>query len=270
MEYIPQQHTTSHIVRFESYGVTAEVRFHPSIFPDDLYGVLPPGWRPAGSNAASVVFGIDDVMTQGQRMHRLKRNGRVIAECENVKDALHFLESRLQLYIAERTEQQVFVHAGAVEYQGKALLLPGRSFAGKTTLVAALLRAGANYLSDEFAVLDRHGRVHGYPRRLAMRDENGLRVQRLTAEDFGSRIAVDPVPVGLAAHIRYKSEGKWRVKETSLGTMALAMMNNTVCARRQPDAWMNVLGLALGSAKCIMGKRGDADDAARRLLALLG
>jgi hypothetical protein len=42
------------------------------------------------------------------------------------------------------------------------MVLPGKSFAGKTTLVAALVRAGAEYWSDEYAVLDANGDVHPY------------------------------------------------------------------------------------------------------------
>jgi hypothetical protein len=36
-------------------------------------------------------------------------------------------------------------------------VLPGRSFAGKTTLVAALVQVGAEYWSDEYPVLDAEG-----------------------------------------------------------------------------------------------------------------
>jgi uridine kinase len=39
------------------------------------------------------------------------------------------------------------------------IAIPGRSFSGKTSLVTALVRAGAVYYSDEFAVIDRDGLV---------------------------------------------------------------------------------------------------------------
>ena len=65
----------------------------------------------------------------------------------------------------------MFVHAGVVAVDGRALLLPGGSFTGKTTLVAALLRAGAQYGSDEYAVLDEAGLVlPAYPRPLSIRN----------------------------------------------------------------------------------------------------
>jgi hypothetical protein len=34
------------------------------------------------------------------------------------------------------------------------------SYSGKTTLVSELIRAGATYYSDEYAVIDERGRVH--------------------------------------------------------------------------------------------------------------
>jgi hypothetical protein len=48
----------------------------------------------------------------------------------------------------------LFVHAGVVEIAGRACVLVGDSGAGKTSTVAALVRRGASYLSDEVALLD--------------------------------------------------------------------------------------------------------------------
>jgi len=48
----------------------------------------------------------------------------------------------------------LLLHAGAVGCAGRGLLLPAASGCGKTVLVAALLRAGFAYLSDEVAALD--------------------------------------------------------------------------------------------------------------------
>jgi hypothetical protein len=50
--------------------------------------------------------------------------------------------------------ESLFVHAGAVGFDGRGMILVGESGAGKTSTVAALLRRGATYLSDEVALLD--------------------------------------------------------------------------------------------------------------------
>ena len=62
------------------------------------------------------------------------------------------------------------VHAGAVLFGNRAVLLPGKSFAGKSSLVAELLRRGATCLSDEYALIDGAGIVHAYPRPLLLRN----------------------------------------------------------------------------------------------------
>ena len=47
------------------------------------------------------------------------------------------------IVLAEHAVDRIFLHCGVIAIDGRALLLPGRSFAGKTTLTAALVRAGA-------------------------------------------------------------------------------------------------------------------------------
>ena len=87
------------------------------------------------------------------------------------------------------------MHAGVVGWKGWALVLPGKSGAGKTTLVAELIRAGATYYSDEYAVLDERGRVHPYARPLAVRVD-GWRQRRRTPEWFGARRGTRRCPSG--------------------------------------------------------------------------
>ncbi|MGI9602561.1 MAG: PqqD family peptide modification chaperone [Acidimicrobiales bacterium] len=48
----------------------------------------------------------------------------------------------------------VAFHAGAVAVDGRIVMMPGVSNSGKSTLTAAMIRAGATYLTDEVALLD--------------------------------------------------------------------------------------------------------------------
>lgn len=48
----------------------------------------------------------------------------------------------------------LFIHAGVVAVGGRGMVLVGHSGAGKTSTVAALVRRGAAFLSDEVALLD--------------------------------------------------------------------------------------------------------------------
>ena len=61
------------------------------------------------------------------------------------------------------------LHAGGVEVEGVTVLLPGHMEAGKTTLTAGLVRAGARYLSDEAVALNWDGLgVVPYPKPLSI------------------------------------------------------------------------------------------------------
>ncbi len=56
--------------------------------------------------------------------------------------------------LATNLRRLLFVHAGAVSLAGRGMIIVGHSGAGKTSTVAALIRKGAMYLSDEVALLD--------------------------------------------------------------------------------------------------------------------
>jgi hypothetical protein len=72
------------------------------------------------------------------------------------QDALLDLMDRLVRALLDQFHSQGLyaVHAGAVAYRGRALILAGRSNYGKTTLTLGLLQRGAQVLSDEFAMIE--------------------------------------------------------------------------------------------------------------------
>lgn len=60
----------------------------------------------------------------------------------------------------------ISLHAGSVAVGSKACLLPADSGSGKSSLVTAAVLGGADYLSDEFALLGADGRLLPFPRPL--------------------------------------------------------------------------------------------------------
>ena len=61
------------------------------------------------------------------------------------------------------------LHAGGVESGGMGLVFPGVMEAGKTTLVAGLVRAGFGYLTDEAVAIDRESLlIRPYPKPLSL------------------------------------------------------------------------------------------------------
>jgi len=172
----------------------------------------------------------------------------------------------IQLYVAEAARRRVFVHAGVVGWRGRAIVIPAVSYSGKTTLVTALLQAGATYYSDEYAVFDSQGRVHPYPRLLSVREEGSRRPRRYSPEDWGARPGVKPLPVGLIAVTQYSPGARWRPRALSPGEAALALLANTVPARSRPAAALAALRHVACQATALQGKRGDAAITAEALL----
>jgi hypothetical protein len=218
----------------------------PSAVVDRVYSIRIGG----GSRRSSALYG-DDV--------RLIRS-------VDIDDVFDRLESDLRLFVAELAHDRVFVHAGVVAWEGKAIVIPGRSFSGKSTLVAELLRAGAIYYSDEYAVFDKRGRVHPFAKDLEMRDANDWKQTRRAAESFGGRIGKKPIPVGKILVTRYKEGSKWRPRQLSAGKAVLALLAHTVSARRQPERALNTLQRVVAEAQTLHGTRGEARELIQSLL----
>jgi hypothetical protein len=165
--------------------------------------LLPPGWEPCGSPLVDHLFSLrvggPALGSRAKNFHLLYGGFIRHARSLDLDEVLHALESHLHLYVGEHASNRVFLHAGVVGWRGRALLLPGASRAGKSTLVAALLRAGASYYSDEYAVLDPHGLVHPFARPLSLRSANGAAPRRCGPEELGARAGQGPLPVGLVA-----------------------------------------------------------------------
>ena len=65
-----------------------------------------------------------------------------LARTKDTDEVLEALERHLHLYVAEKARRKVFVHAGVVGWRGSAIVIPGRTLSGKSTLVKALVEAG--------------------------------------------------------------------------------------------------------------------------------
>jgi len=67
---------------------------------------------------------------------------------------------------------KTWLHAGAVERNGKAYVFTGEGGVGKTSSVLNLVRAGYNYLSDDFLLINNVGVAFPFPRRVHIFDYN--------------------------------------------------------------------------------------------------
>lgn len=182
-------------------------------------------------------------------------------------EAAELIAADLQRTVAMRAAGLVLVHAGVVARGGRALLLPGPSGSGKTRLVEALLRRGADYLSDELALLDDQGRVHPWARPLARRTEDGG-VRRLDPAELGARTRRRPVAVSAIAFVRFSPKAApWRPRTLTPGEALLRLLRQTVAARRRLELARAVLLPIAATTLVLAATRGEADEAAALLSA---
>ena len=165
---------------------------------------FPPGARLTKLESSQREYSLSEV----SGIYRLKMNGEVLRESENLTPILEAFESELQIFVAEYSPRRVFVHAGVVAWRERALIFPGRSFQGKSTLVSALIQAGAIYYSDEYAVFDSAGRVFPYPRDLSLRQKIGEN-RRISAGALNAKIGKKPIPVGAIFVCRFEPNAMW-------------------------------------------------------------
>jgi hypothetical protein len=253
-----------------SFGVRMGIRLNERRLLERLVPHLPPGWKPARSAVVDQVFSLwVDPRSRGPRRPSRVYTGRFRrARTTDLGEALAVLESEIRQTVAAEARSRVFVHAGVVGWRGRAILVPGRSRSGKTTLVAELVKAGAEYYSDEFAVLDPTGRVHPFPKPLSIRGPRGCDVhaRKRTAEELGGICGERPLRVGLVALADHRPGSTWRPARLSAGRAVLEILAHTVPARLRPEDSLAALERAVEHASVLLGERGEARDTARQLL----
>ena len=260
-------------VFFSAFGVCVGVRASAENLLEPLASHLPVGWKPEITGAVerlySVIGGSIGPRPSVRRFSFLYGDAQQLARTMNLEELYEALESDMDFYLAQAARQKLFVHAGVVAWKGRAIVIPGRSQSGKTTLVRAFLQAGASYYSDEYAVFDRRGRVYPFPRPLSIRGDSAQVRSRLSAESLGCQTGSKPVPVGLVTLTQYKAGAQWKPKVLSPGRGALGLLANALAGRKQPEKAMATLGRVVSQAPVLAGTRGDAHETVESLLHLL-
>ncbi|HET8929279.1 MAG TPA: hypothetical protein VFN21_01350, partial [Acidimicrobiales bacterium] len=219
-------HRSDDRIVFAAYGVDIDVEVthecsekcaYPSLF-SGVDGMLPPG-AAARTTARDAPHAIR-VTCRGTTL-AVTCSEEVTQSFGDLALALHAVDQAIRSTIAVHAPGLVFIHAGAVAVDGQVIVLPGTSMAGKTTLVAELVRAGAGYLSDEYAVLDADGLVHPFARRLSVREPTGRR--EVPVAELGGTTVTGPLPVGLVAAITFESGADWQVGPGDQGSCARAL-----------------------------------------------
>lgn len=255
---------------FLSFGVSVGIRTNQEELIAPAMKCLPPGAKLNGPQSVDYLYSIyaggAPTGGFGRRLSLLYREFFLLGRGRETSGFFDILESDLRISIADLSRKGVFVHAGAVGWRGKAIIIPGRSFSGKSSLVAELVRLGADYYSDEFAVLDDEGRVHPFAKPISLRYDDSGRQTDVAPEELGGKIGKKPLPVGLVLVSQYREGARWRPRQLSPGRGALELFANTVSARRNPAVALSALNRVASRATVLKGNRGEASRIAESML----
>jgi hypothetical protein len=252
-------------IAFESFGVRVRVETDAPEVLERVPALLPPYAQPCPPSTADGSF---EIVARPDGFYDFLLGRSPVTSAIDLKFTMTLLEAQLRIFVGVRAPDRIFVHAGVVAHNRRAILVPGLSFAGKTTLVLALVRAGAVYYSDEFAILDQDGLVHPYAKPVSVR--NGGRVQSdHDIERYGGVAGTEPIEVGAVVFTQFRPGAEWNPTQLSPARGALVLLRNTMAALERSEEAMRVLKLAVDGAVLLEGDRGEADEVAQSLLAVL-
>ena len=251
-----------HRLRFESFGVRAELISDDRGVFDAMREALPPGWRTATAEAGATFR----VKTTGEV---IRDERALVRRARQPEGLVTEFTSALRQHIAENAPDHVFIHAGVVAVNGAAIVIPGKSFSGKTTLVAELVDRGATYYSDEYAVVGDDGLIQPFAQPLSLRtpDSAGARAGRQAGGRAGGRDRVpipheqtgrDPIRAGVILVTSYDPGAEWEPTPGTAAEGASALFENTVQAGLRPRQAMRAVSQVARGVAVFTGARGEA------------
>lgn len=261
--------SSEHAIAFEAYGV----RVHLAADDADLLNLAIETAKKALVNRLTPVDCAPESADHRFAVHRTQDgrlffddNGEPSTPVAAEVDFCRLLNSMIRVQIAAKAKRHVFIHAGVVAVDGKAIVMPGDSYAGKTRLVAELIRRGAVYYSDEYAVLDESGLVHPFERNLSMRPDGGYVPFEVDPTELGGVRGKVPVPAGMLVLTKYEPSGQWKPERISTGQAILEIVPRAIGVKNYPEFYLTVLNTTFKSAIILKSLRGEAAEAAEKIL----
>jgi len=257
------------VLSFDALGVKLKLRV-PRALLSQLAWPIVPGAEVANGEPPDAVFSVrDDCSAEGVTRYEIAENGAVLGAVNGLEAAASAVESWAQLTVATLAKEVVFVHAGVVRWKDQAIVVPGRSLSGKSTLALSFVERGADYYSDEYAIFDSEGRIHPYWRFPKLRIASDRNVARSLLAGTLRGAPPRPIPLGWVLITRYEAESRWLPRQLSCGRTLLGLLDNTVPLRCRPEQSVSYLARAVKNAQGFDGMRGEAGDFADQVLAAL-
>ena len=250
-------------------GLSIGLRTNDSKLLRDFFSCLAPVSDLSLAETGDHHYSIEARARAHGRRYALAAGNRKIGVVDTRAEAIMCVLSDLHFKIARSSRANIFVHAEVIGWEGAAVVMPGRSFPGKADLVIELLRHGATYFSDEYAIFDSDGMVHPFGRNPHVRSPRGTSRPTQAAGVFASPTANVRLPVGLLLFASYSPDARWHSRRLTPGHALRGLVQHAVCVRRTPAEVLRSLSRVSLSAPAFIAERGEARSAARRILQLV-
>ena len=235
-----------------------------------LRGTLPPEFvalsEPSAVSVAYRVTAATPAEANESEVYVITCDDVAVLATDSEDEVYWWLRWDIDQTVARRSPQMLFVHAGVIGWRGVGIVIPGRESIGKTTLVAELVRRGAVYYSDTFAVFDEAGRVHPYRSLVGPGEDDQPSDLRLIRDDGST----GPLTIGIIVSGMFEAGVAWRPTVVRGPHASLPLIESTVLPREQVPQ-MPHLAAEIGSrAVALRGPRSEAVEVATQLLDVVG
>lgn len=151
----------------------------------------------------------------------LHRDGLLPVRARMEGEFVYNLEHDVVIELQRRRRDLYFLHAAALEFNGKGLILVAQSGHGKSTTAWGLVHAGFRYMSDELAPIAPSSlKIHPYPHAICLKKippqshplpGNVVRTERafhIPTTSIPTGVWKRPIPIQVACFVRYDPQAR--------------------------------------------------------------
>lgn len=216
------------------------------------------------------------------------RGRKELCRSESASGLLNWVLSDVTDKAVVKARDFLVIHAGAVSWQGCAIVLPAPPDSGKTTLSAALTTAGFRYLTDEAALISpATGMVHPFPRALKLErptldvmpsligalpeeDRDLTRaLYHISPDDLRAGAVGGPAPLRYVIAPSYRPHRGTALEPTSRAEAVVILAENSYGLARFGRRGVQLLTEVVRGARCFRLRMGDLESAVRAVVDLV-
>ena len=221
--------------------------------------------RPPAPHDDGVVYRLrEPAAAASHRDRRIRGSVRTLAE----------IRERAQFRLIDGQHQVALLHGAAIAHNGKVVMFPAHSGAGKTTLSAWFASQGESVLTDELIALHPDGRVGGFGQALNIK-RHGMPVvsgfpnlasalARAPGAGLGGRFlplppsGVDtPLAPGLLVFPQYRPGAGLTVTPVSAGQALAMLLESLMNARHLPRRGLGIAGALVRTVPAVRIQHDD-------------